>query len=322
MEQENKMKNFYKKWWFWTIIVIITIILVCFGVRSKNIITSVNTVDNIEESLIERKKYEETQEYNGTYSFIQNDNSSGNTFFAIGAISFDGDVCKVKYIKSKTSTMTEDIELEGTCGLNKEDMSTFYFTIYTNKNKEVCTYKCSKSEKNLVGELISEYNLTGCNTNKKIDLVYVNNTQETNVVFDEITRQEKEKREEEEKLKKQQEEKEFKESCKTYTFEQIARNPNNFKGTNVKLTGEVVQVIEGLYSNSLRVNITKKGTYSTYYTDTVYVNYVLEEGEDKILENDIITLYGTSQGDYSYTSTIGSTVTLPLIFAKYITIEK
>ena len=133
---------------------------------------------------------------------------------------------------------------------------------------------------------------------------------------------EKEQKEAEEKARKEQEESSFKASCQNYTFEQMARNPDKFKGTNVKLTGEVVQVMEGLYSNSLRVNITKEGTYTTYYKDTIYVNYVPEEGEDKILEDDIITIYGTARGDYSYTSTIGATVTLPFVDGKYITIEK
>lgn len=133
---------------------------------------------------------------------------------------------------------------------------------------------------------------------------------------------EKEQKEAEEKAKKEQEESSFKASCQNYTFEQLARNPENFKGTNVKLTGEVVQVMEGLYSNSLRVNITKEGTYTTYYKDTIYVNYVPKEGEDKILEEDIITIYGTAQGDYSYTSTLGATITLPFVDGKYITIEK
>lgn len=144
--------------------------------------------------------------------------------------------------------------------------------------------------------------------------------------------EEKEKKEAEEKAKKEQEEKEkeelkekeekeFKAKCKSYTYQEMARNPGKFKGTNVKLTGEVVQVLYGTSSVDLRVNITKEGTYSTYYTDTVYVTYYPEEGEDRVLEDDIITIYGTAQGDYSYTSTIGAQVTLPLIYGKYITIK-
>lgn len=132
---------------------------------------------------------------------------------------------------------------------------------------------------------------------------------------------EKAQKEAEEKAKKEQEEKNFKESCKTYTFEQIARNPEKFKGTNVKVTGEVIQAIYNSSSVDLRVNITKQGKYSTYYTDTIYVVYYPKEGEDKILEDDIVTIYGISQGDYSYISTIGSKVTLPLIYGKYIQIQ-
>lgn len=129
------------------------------------------------------------------------------------------------------------------------------------------------------------------------------------------------KKEAEEKAKKEQEETEFKASCSTYTFKEIARNPQKNKGSKVKLTGKVVQTIYGSYETDLRVNITKEGTYSTFYTDTIYVVYFPEIGEDKILEDDIITLWGTSEGDYTYTSTLGTEVNLPLISAKYIEIK-
>lgn len=322
---EKEEKKFFEKWWFLVIIAVAIITIVAILGAENTYTDSVETasINNTEQTLIERKTYEKTQDYNGTYSFsLSDDNGSGYTFYAIGAISFDGDACKIKYTTSKTSSTTEDIELEGICGLNKEDMSTFYFTIYTSKNKEVCTYKCSKSENNIIGELKSEYNLAGCNINKKIDLMYVNDTQDINTAFYEINKQEKERKEAEEKAKKEQEENSFKASCKTYTFEQMARNPNKFKGNNVKVTGEVVQTLYNTNTVDLRVNITKNGSYSTYYLDTIYVTYTPQVGEDKILKDDIITIYGTAQGDYSYTSTMGSTVTLPLIYAKYITIEK
>ena len=134
--------------------------------------------------------------------------------------------------------------------------------------------------------------------------------------------EEERKKEEEEKAKKQKEEADFKKECSVYTFEDLARNPEKIKGTKVKLTGEVVQAMYGTYSNSYRVNITKYGSYSTYYKDTVYVTYYPNSGEDKILEDDIITIWGTAEGDYSYTSTMGATITLPYISAEYIEISK
>ena len=148
-----------------------------------------------------------------------------------------------------------------------------------------------------------------------------NNIVVTNVAEEKrIAEQEaEEKRKQEEEIaRKQQEESEFKATCQTYTFEQMARNPENFKGTNVKVTGEVVQALYGTSGVDLRVNITKEGTYTTYYTDTIYVVYYPEAGEDKILEGDVITIYGTSQGDYTYTSTLGASINLPLVYGKYI----
>ena len=151
-----------------------------------------------------------------------------------------------------------------------------------------------------------------------------NNIVVTNVAEEKRTAEqeaEEKRKQEEEIARKQQEESEFKASCQTYTFEQMARNPENFKGTNVKVTGEVVQALYGTSGVDLRVNITKEGTYTTYYTDTIYVVYYPESGEDKILEGDVITIYGTSQGDYTYTSTLGASINLPLVYGKYIEIN-
>lgn len=129
---------------------------------------------------------------------------------------------------------------------------------------------------------------------------------------------EEKRKQEEETARKQQEESEFKASCQTYTFEQMARNPENFKGTNIKVTGEVVQALYGTSGVDLRVNITKEGKYTTYYTDTIYVVYYPKAGENKILEGDVITIYGTSQGDYTYISTLGASINLPLVYGKYV----
>lgn len=159
------------------------------------------------------------------------------------------------------------------------------------------------------------------NQNNTISTSSSNTNNETNIVEKQETEEEKQARLEQERLQKEQEKTTFKAGCQTYTFEQMARNPENFKGTNVKLTGQVIQALYGTGTVDLRVNITKKGQYTTYYTDTIYVVYYPEEGEDKILEDDIITIYGTSQGDYTYTSTLGSPVTLPLIYGRYIEIN-
>jgi hypothetical protein len=116
------------------------------------------------------------------------------------------------------------------------------------------------------------------------------------------------------------EESSFKNECINKNFEELARNPEKVKGTNVKVNGEVIQVTDYNNKIELRVNITKE-EYG-YYTDTIYVTYVPKAGEDKILEDDIVTIWGIAEGDYSYTSIMGSKVTLPKIDAKYIEINK
>lgn len=327
------MNELIKKWWFWTLIVSVFIVELFFSFKDKNKETSVNAVNNInivEENTKKENLYEVVSDYNGIYSFLLLDNngSDKHQFNSVGAIEINDGECKVKYKEINISISDEDTDVKyydreyvGFCGINKEDSSSFYILIKSRFNEEVI-YKCNLSNDGLLCELKSKYNLSGCNINKTLELIKVNESNNIEIVYNQKFEEEKARMEKEQKDKEEQEKQAFISSCKTYTFEKLARNPDNVKGTKVKLTGEVVQVIEGEDSNSLRVNITKEGTYSTYYKDTVYVSYKTKKGEDKILEDDIITIYGTAQGEYSYISTLGSQITLPYIKAKYIVLEK
>ena len=75
----------------------------------------------------------------------------------------------------------------------------------------------------------------------------------------------------------------------------------------------------------LRVNVTaKRYEYlnETYYEDTILVKYKYSSSsESRILEDDIITLYGKSMGTYTYESVLGSPITVPYIDAMYIDIK-
>ena len=106
--------------------------------------------------------------------------------------------------------------------------------------------------------------------------------------------------------------------CNYYSYEEIARNPNAFVGELAQFQGEVIQV---MYHNgsecSLRVNITEN-KYG-YWSDTIYVDYTVQsQNEPRILEGDIVALYGALNGMYTYESVIGATVTLPHILAEYV----
>ena len=98
----------------------------------------------------------------------------------------------------------------------------------------------------------------------------------------------------------------YKDNSNSYSYEQIARAPDEYKGKLAVFTGKVVQVS----GNILRVSVTRYGTYSTYYKDTVYVKYYYDEGL-KVLENDIITMYGVKKKKKTYKTVLGAYVTIP-----------
>lgn len=107
--------------------------------------------------------------------------------------------------------------------------------------------------------------------------------------------------------------------CKSYTYNEVARNPDNYIGKKAKFTGEVIQAMPDGDSYTLRVNVTK-GRY--VWDDTVLVSYTKQDSsESNILEDDIITMYGVLMGDYTYTSVMGASITVPSFAAEYIDIK-
>lgn len=112
----------------------------------------------------------------------------------------------------------------------------------------------------------------------------------------------------------------YKAMCTEIRFDDLARNPDNYKGQMFKFTGEVIQVVMGTNTMDLRMNVTKvenEGAGWVYYEDTIYITVQVEEGADKILVDDIITVYGICCGDYTYESVLGSQITLPRIDVLY-----
>ena len=98
--------------------------------------------------------------------------------------------------------------------------------------------------------------------------------------------------------------------CEDVDYEDVARNPNDYDGRYVSFTGRVIQVSEGTYV-TLRINQDKK-------TDqTWYARYKPEENESRILENDVLTVYGKCTGTKSYTAVLGNQVTIPAISIEY-----
>ena len=111
---------------------------------------------------------------------------------------------------------------------------------------------------------------------------------------------------------------EYVSQCRTISYEKLARNPDSYKGDYFKFTGEVVQVLQQGNKVQLRVNVTPETLYdTTYYSDTIYVVASLQDDGDRILEQDIITLYGVCDGLYTYKTVLGSSMSIPKISAAY-----
>ena len=103
----------------------------------------------------------------------------------------------------------------------------------------------------------------------------------------------------------------YKAACRAVTYEDIARDKEGLKGEKVTFTGEIIQASSGTY----RLNVTKT-TYG--YTDTILFTINESALNQKILEDDIVTIWGESAGMYTYKAVLGNEVTVPKIQAIYI----
>ena len=127
------------------------------------------------------------------------------------------------------------------------------------------------------------------------------------------------------KAKKKVSAKAYKNNCKTLSFKDLSRNPDKHKGEKLKYTGKVIQVQEDehwLDDNTtvdVRINVTKD-EYGLW-DDTIFATVELPKNADRILEDDIITIWGECDGKYSYTSVLGSDVTLPKINIEYYSVK-
>lgn len=125
----------------------------------------------------------------------------------------------------------------------------------------------------------------------------------------------KEKENEEYELTNEEKREYLYNNCVQYSFDEIARFPKNYKGKCAKYTGEVLQVAD---KRQIRVDITRitNEYIGDYYEDTIYVELDDSVNLDwNILEGDIVTFYGVMNGEYSYTSVLGSEVSLPYMIA-------
>lgn len=102
----------------------------------------------------------------------------------------------------------------------------------------------------------------------------------------------------------------YSKGCEIVVYNDVERNPDNYKGKKIKISGKVIQVSEGLFDSvTLRLEESDGNVW--------YVTYQREDGESRILEKDNITCYGECDGVETYTSVLGGQITIPSMKMKY-----
>ena len=104
---------------------------------------------------------------------------------------------------------------------------------------------------------------------------------------------------------------EFKNLCERLNYEDILRNPNSYKDKYCKLSGTVLQVIEGWF-----------GSYTIYIKDSngdIWgCAYSYDENESHLLDGDKVTVYGMCDGTANTKTVLGKQVTMPYVEIEYI----
>ncbi|WP_240740982.1 hypothetical protein [Leuconostoc citreum] len=97
------------------------------------------------------------------------------------------------------------------------------------------------------------------------------------------------------------------------TYDQIARNPNDYKDKQMQFTGKVIQVIED--DGAVQIRLAVEGNSDNIIL--VNIDNSLLNGS-RVLEDDLVTASGISKGTVSYKSTLGEKITVPSMEAKII----
>ena len=105
----------------------------------------------------------------------------------------------------------------------------------------------------------------------------------------------------------------YKEQCISISYDDLARNPDDYKYDYVYLSGEVIQVQENEGEVIFLIDVEQGDTAIAFYT--------YKEGESRVLEGDQITIYGIYEGLYTYTSVLGVEITVPNIFTRHIEVD-
>lgn len=122
----------------------------------------------------------------------------------------------------------------------------------------------------------------------------------------------------------------FKETCKNnykeISYNDLSRNPENYKYECIHFKGKVIQVMEDTEKNKAQVRMyTKLTDYSyieNYYDDdAILIDIYDYDSNNRLLEDDIIDVNGIYGGIVTYESVIGANVSVPSMTAMEYTVQ-
>lgn len=109
--------------------------------------------------------------------------------------------------------------------------------------------------------------------------------------------------------------KEMRAQFEAYDYKTVARDPDNYLTEYIKVEGTVVQVMEGDVITMLRV------AQDDDYDQIWYVEYIRPEEAPRVLEKDMVTVYGLCSGLITYETALGSSISIPGLTTVLVDIE-
>lgn len=102
--------------------------------------------------------------------------------------------------------------------------------------------------------------------------------------------------------------------CEEYSYDQLARYPEQYNGSQITVSGRVVKIDVGLGSDNVLLDVGDGNQMYVCYSGKQY-------RDPEILKNDQITFYGTYSGKQNYAFSDTEEERLPYLIARYSSIN-
>lgn len=109
-------------------------------------------------------------------------------------------------------------------------------------------------------------------------------------------------------------------SCQEYDYKELLRNPNNYIDKKMFFSGRVLDVSESGDKVTFRIDLYPDELGTDGHIRITYNRK--DDGEPHILNDDVVTIYGTFQGTEKAYNILLNEITMPKIKAEYVIIDE